>query len=1032
MRRKSFLSRQNSKYNNLDERNMQIRIKIINSFNLNEEVFLKKYFCDRETLFMISRSSFKKLVRDKPDIKFISLYLSNLKNFTNLLKSISEDNNNNNTAKQNNDEKDKYFKLLRYVSEHIIYETYESKRLIMRFGDIGDRFYIILHGLVSIITPIKVNMLLTFNEYCRYIARLILFKEYELAKITIRENKHIYNIDLPEIKFIIRYIKKEIEEEYNEKDDDKTSRNYFMHVKNLKSSKNIFQQRLIFKSPKNILSREKEDNKRNLEMEKMTESENVSKVEKFMTKYLTKEEMKEFEEMKENENYLDGENEVRKITPEEYINRLKDFKIKNENAVKNFNNANKLNSLQRRKKSSQNLLFRSPVHRKSTKSESFLMRSKEKEKEEINYYENLQAIHNKNNVYIYEYQEIIQLETGKMFGDTALNNNSCKRTATIITLMDSYFGCFNREIYNSFKVSNEKNRRNMINYICHSRIFKCINFKTLEGKYLNYFAFKSSVMDEYIIKSGQISNNLIIIKSGKFEISYSGDLKDVFNLMNYYRDTFSDLGDKRYELSDCLFKKIYKLNGNFRKIQKLFGEDKDTNFGHKLFIINSSSIYGLKETEQIQDNNEYISFFDIKCTSSEGEYVCLDKRIFYRQIYGTDFKVKEETKLYIKEFVEKTVNRLIHIIYAKMYYILSRNNMKAFKNIKQMSLVNEKSNKGSNNLMHEIGLDFKYMKKFNLTDIECIIEKILNRFTEEAFDNRNLEINLYNYFENEKITTVQEKNVKRLEEEEFEFDIKKFKNEFKQTKAKGKKNYLKLFNSKKPYSKLSKQKKKIYNNGKNIKLISYDNSKNNSTIKKRMNVFSPFQPRKIKYKLNKSVFSSSIDDKKNEISPSNNKSRIVFFDKNNSISKNFSSGFSQGKTMDSFISDVGVNCNYLNYNNAFISKINYKIKKNNSMNDFQATNDKKFISLRYNNIIEHEMNQIFGGKEKYKSLYRKCFSARHSNNSKSCIFDSSKQNQEIYVDKRKEYVLKNTRSFFTRNKNFIQYKRRKKKVDKKV
>jgi hypothetical protein len=227
---------------NLGEINLLIRVKIINSFNLNEEVFLKKYFCDRETLFMVCLPSFKKLVRDKPDIKFISLYLSHLKKFVTLLKSINEDNNNNNDRKQqNNDEKDKYFRLLRYVSEHVIYEKYEAKRLVMRYGDIGDKFYIILHGLVSIIIPIRISMQLTFNEFSRYIARLILFQEYELAKVTMRENKHIYNIDLPEVKFIIYYIhNSNNEEELFEREDN--NKNFFYSAKNMKSSKNLFKQ----------------------------------------------------------------------------------------------------------------------------------------------------------------------------------------------------------------------------------------------------------------------------------------------------------------------------------------------------------------------------------------------------------------------------------------------------------------------------------------------------------------------------------------------------------------------------------------------------------------------------------------------------------------------------------------------------------------------------------------------------------------------------------------------------------------------
>ena len=142
--------------------------------------------------------------------------------------------------------------------------------------------------------------------------------------------------------------------------------------------------------------------------------------------------------------------------------------------------------------------------------------------------------------------------------------------------------------------------------------------------------------------------------------------------MNYYRDTFSDLNDKKYEMSDFLFRKIYKLNENLRKIEKLFGDDKNINYEHKLFIINSSSIFGLRDTEK-KEENKYLSFYDIKCISSEGEYVLLDKNIFYRQIYATDFKVKEETKLYIKEFAEKAINRLIHILYGKIWNILNNN-----------------------------------------------------------------------------------------------------------------------------------------------------------------------------------------------------------------------------------------------------------------------------------------------------------------------------------------------------------------------
>ena len=181
---------------------------------------------------------------------------------------------------------------------------------------------------------------------------------------------------------------------------------------------------------------------RNIKIEKMIENENATKIERFMSKYLTKEEYKSFEDMKERDSSFDTDDENDKmLSSETYISRIKNFKLVYDN------------NYQLRKKSShsQSQIFNSAPSRKSSKKINFVRKEKDKEKEETDNYENLQATHNKNTVYIYEYQEIIQLETGDIFGDSALSNNSSKRTATVISLMDSYFGCLNRDIYNAIK-----------------------------------------------------------------------------------------------------------------------------------------------------------------------------------------------------------------------------------------------------------------------------------------------------------------------------------------------------------------------------------------------------------------------------------------------------------------------------------------------------------------------------------------------------------------------------------------------------
>ena len=156
------------------DRNSQVRANIRNSFNLSDEGFLKKYYCDRETLFQVCLPYFQSPIRSKDEKKFISLYLYHIKKFTILLKSPSID---------------KFTQSLNYVAENLIYENICKNKLIMRYGDKADNFYITLSGLVSIIIPIKVTTLLNLNEYNRYIALLLLYKEFELVRLSIKDKK---------------------------------------------------------------------------------------------------------------------------------------------------------------------------------------------------------------------------------------------------------------------------------------------------------------------------------------------------------------------------------------------------------------------------------------------------------------------------------------------------------------------------------------------------------------------------------------------------------------------------------------------------------------------------------------------------------------------------------------------------------------------------------------------------------------------------------------------------------------------------
>ena len=1012
----------------LNERDIMTRIRIINAFKLNEEAFLKKYFCDRDTLFNICLPSFKKLFREKADIKFISLYLSNLKKFITLLKNINEENTNNATQKQNINQKDKYLKLLKYVSEHVSYEPFSSKRLVMRYGELGSKFYIILHGVVSILIPIRVNLQMTFFEFSKYIANLLLYKEFELAKIAMRENKHVFRLDLPDMKYIINYFNKNNDEE----DDSYIAKNRapLSILKVIRSEKSIQATRIVHKMSRYFKDNTNNSNTNNLEdksieEDKALEAEYVQKIEKFLKLCLPKEKYKLLEEIRTQRPELEKDDGT-ELSSETYINRLKIYK---------YNLDNNTNQESPKEK----LIKKNQAARRIARSKTSLVNLDKDNMQES--HENYLLNNNKNSVYIYEYQEIIQLETGDMFGDTALGSATSKRTATIIAATDCHFGCLNKDIYNYIKFSNDKNRRNNINYICRTRIFKSLKYNTIEEKYINYFAFKNCVKDEDLVKYGEINHNIIIIKSGKFEINIKGGINNIFDLINEYKKNF--LQSKEFGLSDNLVRKIMKLNANKNKIQKLLGTNYSRNIDekindniYKLFLINSSSIFGFRENEKKQKDN-YISFFEIKCTSSEGEYILLDKKIFYRQMYSTDFKVKEETRIYIKEFTEKTINRLVHVLYSKIYFLLSKNNLRFLKRMKILSGIHE-TNKNEeneyNSLIDEFKLDYNYMNKYDLTDIECIIDKILNKYNEEDFDNENINNGLFN--ENEK-NSLFKKNTIKLGEEKYNIDNSN--SLFKQLRNKNKMNSLKLANFKK-YNKL-----KLKKNNNNI--IFGRKLSNTDKIQKLFNFYSDKKidkSRDIKYtKIKSSSFSeekkpSFLSENKiknrrkfNLILGSNNNNNKSSNINSNNISKSASLGF-LGKSSESFMSDINISCNYANFGNACISKLNFNFnnfKRDNSMSSFETSKSNK--NFKIDKLIDVRSNPLLGSGEKYRAEIERCLSAKNSNHSSISIFDSTQMSKNSYSERRKKYLLKCVRDIWTRNSPIVLYKR-KNKYDKNV
>jgi CRP-like cAMP-binding protein len=88
-----------------------------------------------------------------------------------------------------------YEDLLKNISFVLKYDYFDENHILFRYGDKGDKFYLILKGQVAILLPKDEKTELSEEEYFLYLLKLRKFKEHEMLLNTINKNKYIYKVD---------------------------------------------------------------------------------------------------------------------------------------------------------------------------------------------------------------------------------------------------------------------------------------------------------------------------------------------------------------------------------------------------------------------------------------------------------------------------------------------------------------------------------------------------------------------------------------------------------------------------------------------------------------------------------------------------------------------------------------------------------------------------------------------------------------------------------------------------------------------
>jgi CRP-like cAMP-binding protein len=159
-----------------------------------------KLFNDNKTLEIIGYI-LNKSQRNENELKIVYSYLETLKRFISLI-GINQQN---------------LKLLLKNISIHLKCEKYQMGKLLFRFGEKGQKFYIILKGSVHIMLLKENKIRLTFYEYILHLIRLYAIGEIGLMQKIIKSNRYSYEISEKEIiEFVDRYNDK-LEKSLNQK-----------------------------------------------------------------------------------------------------------------------------------------------------------------------------------------------------------------------------------------------------------------------------------------------------------------------------------------------------------------------------------------------------------------------------------------------------------------------------------------------------------------------------------------------------------------------------------------------------------------------------------------------------------------------------------------------------------------------------------------------------------------------------------------------------------------------------------------------
>lgn len=194
-----------------------------------------------------------------------------------------------------------YEDLLKNISFVLKYDYFDDNRILFRYGDKGDKFYLILKGQVAILIPKDEKIELSEEEYFLYLLKLRRYNELEMLNNTLYKNKYIFKIDEEDFDTWISTAIEDFQAEENEA---------------VSNSKNFMRQNSIYQGASiiNLNSKYSILKKKSINLSNQNPVRKVSRVKKLLQREI--EDVHRF--IKDKDHMTDSA-----VTVKDYIERLK-------------------------------------------------------------------------------------------------------------------------------------------------------------------------------------------------------------------------------------------------------------------------------------------------------------------------------------------------------------------------------------------------------------------------------------------------------------------------------------------------------------------------------------------------------------------------------------------------------------------------------------------------------------------------------------------------------------------------------------